>query len=457
MRLLLTTHQFFPKHWSGTEVLARDTGVELARRGHEVHVLTADPAPERPPERVEFDDYEHDGLRVHSLRLPPAPSERDRLRAEYANDQLIEHLRDYAQALQPDAIHMLHLLRLSGAAIEAFNELDVPLVFTATDFWSVCVRGSLLRATGELCSGPDAISSNCVECRGAARWFPPRLSPFEAGRRRYHRELTRKALRRRWDEYPKAALARTVAARTDYLRNELLKVDWILSPTDLTRRLLIENGFPSSMVRRWDYGIDATPFRRARRLRRAPAAGDPLRLGYIGTISEHKGLHVLADAFDRLGAGDRATLRVCGSLGDYPDYTRTVLEGFGTNPNVSLAGPVPYADLPAALDRIDVLVVPSIWYENAPLIVYSALTAGIPVVASDLGGLSELIEDGINGLLFPAGDAAALAAALRRLVAESTLVERLSGATRACRGVVDSVEELLGLYAMRRGEAIHAG
>ena len=64
------------------------------------------------------------------------------------------------------------------------------------------------------------------------------------------------------------------------------------------------------------------------------------------------------------------------------------------------------------LSRIDVLVVPSIWYENAPLVVYSALAAGVPVVATDLGGLSETIVHGRNGLLFEPGNPAALAAEL---------------------------------------------
>jgi hypothetical protein len=83
------------------------------------------------------------------------------------------------------------------------------------------------------------------------------------------------------------------------------------------------------------------------------------------------------------------------------------------------------------LADLDVLVVPSKWIENAPFIIREAFAAGVPVVASNLGGMAEMVRHGVDGLLFPAGNAEALAVALKRMIDEPDLLDRLkSGIVR---------------------------
>jgi len=89
-------------------------------------------------------------------------------------------------------------------------------------------------------------------------------------------------------------------------------------------------------------------------------------------------------------------------------------------------------DVPAVLAALDILVLPSTDAEVLPLVVMEALAAGRPVVATSVGGVPEMIEDGVSGLLVPPGDADALAAALRRLTGDATLRARLAGAGREC-------------------------
>ena len=83
-----------------------------------------------------------------------------------------DHVGAYVSALRPDAVHVFHLLHLSAAVIEPLRALEVPLVMSATDFWSFCVRGNLSKPSGEMCRGPDDISSNCLECRRVDEWYP---------------------------------------------------------------------------------------------------------------------------------------------------------------------------------------------------------------------------------------------------------------------------------------------
>jgi glycosyltransferase involved in cell wall biosynthesis len=146
----------------------------------------------------------------------------------------------------------------------------------------------------------------------------------------------------------------------------------------------------------------------------------------VGSLMASKGPAVLLEAFAGLSEG-AATLALYGPLVPYHGdsrYTRR-LEPLLRTPGVRWSGEIPHEQVPEALASLDVLVVPSVWIENAPFVVKEAFCAGVPVVASDLGGIAELVEHERSGLLFPPGDAGALRAALVRLVREPELLARL--------------------------------
>jgi glycosyltransferase involved in cell wall biosynthesis len=95
---------------------------------------------------------------------------------------------------------------------------------------------------------------------------------------------------------------------------------------------------------------------------------------------------------------------------------------------------------------LDVLVVPSIWYENSPLVIYSAQAAGCPVIASNLGGMAEVVEHEKNGLLFEAGDVAGLSSAIERLVGDRQLLQQLAANAIKPKSISDYVSELQIIY-----------
>jgi hypothetical protein len=102
--------------------------------------------------------------------------------------------------------------------------------------------------------------------------------------------------------------------------------------------------------------------------------------------------------------------------------------------------------MPAVLADLDMLVVPSIWIENAPFIIREAFAAGVPVVASNLGGMAEMVRHDVDGLLFQAGDPDALSAALRRVVDEPGLVDRLRAGITRPQSIEDDAAWLQTLY-----------
>jgi glycosyltransferase involved in cell wall biosynthesis/ubiquinone/menaquinone biosynthesis C-methylase UbiE len=447
LRILLTVHQFLPNYSSGTEILTRDTGLEMLARGHEVHVLTVDPSVRRESIDITYEDYDYMGLKVHALRLPRRRSLPYLIEDEYDNDLVAEHVRQYAGLVKPDAVHMFHLSRLSGAVIEVFRELGVPVVFTPTDFWAICVRNTLQKPSGELSTGPDEISSNCLECQRVEELLPKEELPETTEKREFYRTIAERALARTDGEHPNMTVVRTMLARTEYLRERFNSVDAILAPTTLMRQMLTANGIDPNLITISRYGIDTSGFRDVQRSR--PEPGE-LRIGYIGTIHSQKGLRVLLEAFAKLPRSDSVTLRVCGRLSSHPNYAVETYGLTAGDPRVNFAGSFPNERMPAELAKMDVLVVPSTWYENTPLVIYSALAAGIPVVASNLGGMAEVVRHEENGLLFEPGDAEDLARQLQRLIEEPGLLAKLGENAGTQQTVEDSVDEMLDLYARLR-------
>lgn len=457
MRVLLVVHQFLPRYSYGTEVLTRDTGLEMLRRGHEVHVLTTDPDAQGKSLDVRHEDYDYRGLKVHALRLPKRKSSLDLFESEYDDGLVAEHVRRYARRLGPDAVHVFHTSRLSGSVIGVFGELGVPVVFTATDFWAICARATLYKPSGELSTGPDDISSNCLECRSVEKFLPPHELPEAPDKRTFYRKIAEKALARSEDEHPRMALVRTMLGRTGVLLARFNSVDAILAPTGFMQRMLSSNGIDPGLIRLSPYGMDTSGFRDAKRPRSGPRVGG-LRLGFIGAINEQKGLKVLVGAFGRLPKDADVTLRVCGSLQGFPGYAAEVYAQAGGDPRINFAGPFPNQKMASELGKMDVLVVPSTWYENAPLVIYSALAAGIPVVATNLGGMAGIVRHEENGLLFEPGDSEDLARQLGRLLDEPGLLERLEESAEDVRTVEDSVDEMLALYEdLRQKSADGAG
>ena len=125
---------------------------------------------------------------------------------------------------------------------------------------------------------------------------------------------------------------------------------------------------------------------------------------------------MLLEAFARLERQD-VHLHLHGSRDSQPGFSEALVDGI-RDPRVTFHGAFQPGELGRVLAGLDVLVAPSLWYENTPFSVLEALHVGLPVVASDLGGIREIVVPGRCGHLFPAGDAGALAAVLDRIAAD---------------------------------------
>ncbi len=160
---------------------------------------------------------------------------------------------------------------------------------------------------------------------------------------------------------------------------------------------------------------------------------------------EVKGLHVLIDAVQRLPANLPIEVRFFGGGWDEP-YGRALRAKMAGDARFAAPRVVPNAAMGRTFAELDAVVIPSVWPETGPLTLFDAFAAGTPVIGSDLGGVGERVTHGVDGLLFPPGDAAALAAALLRCRDEPGLLPRLRAGVRPPRTVADTAAEMLDVY-----------
>ncbi len=458
-RVLLTVHKFFPQHRAGTEVLTLKVAQDLQRRGYEVLVVTANPPDldARHPSATATSDYVFEGVPVHvieeSLRLGGYT-----FRHEYVHAGIARHFAQVLKNFAPDLVHSFHCQNVSASIIDVALAANLPVVFSATDFWFVCPVVQLKRPDGALCRGPSQLASNCLTCY-TPQLFPPADQMKEAIERKLGalgpafaqlpKPLSKAAVSTLKTAYVAAKIPSAVKAtveRPGALRERLNRVSKVMVATRLMQDIFIENGIRPEIIQHVPFGLDTQPLLPFQQ----KTAADHLRIGFVGTIFEHKGLDLLIKAFQSLPHSPPAILRIYGDMQQFPDYARTIRDLVATNPakveQIEFAGTFPNGELGAVLQNLDVLVVPSRWYENTPLVIQSALTTKTPVVATDLGGMSELIHHEFNGLLFELNNHQSLAQQLSRLLSEKGLLERLISNILPERTIIAMVDDIEAVY-----------
>ena len=262
-----------------------------------------------------------------------------------------------------------------------------------------------------------------------------------------YRKLASRALAERPGEHPNMRAIRVMLGRNDFVRERINSVDAVLAPTRIMARMLTQNGIRPELVRHSPYGLKLDSFAAARERRRPSST---VRFGYVGTLREPKGVEILLEAFKRLPESCDASLRIVGDMGDFPPYVRSLYEGAREDRRINFTGIVPNERTAEQLAEIDVLVVPSTWYENSPTTILLAFAAGVPAIASDVPGVTEIVRPGDNALLFKMGDAGQLADCMRSVVDDARLLSRLRANAEGLRTVEDSVDEALELYDLLR-------
>lgn len=445
MRVLLTTHVFLPDHSSGTEILTFNTARELQRLGHEVEVCTGFPARPGLADSQRFDNYEYAGIKVNRFfhNAEPMGGQSNVVEAEYNNLFFAHWFREYLGHFKPDIVHFFHLGLLSASAIDVCHELNIPMVMTPTDFWLVCPNNQLRLPDNSLCTGPDRNSVNCVKHAVSnnqspyVSWIFNKLPNWMVAIMIW--ALNQGFFSGAWF----SPMVRALHQRAGFLRQRMNMLDRVVVPTYLMDKMLVTNGLKPEKIIFSRFGI--SPAIASSEAHSQDATGK-LRIGFIGGLSEHKGAHLLISAVRLLPNDMLLELKIYGKSTDSPEYFEKLQRLANNDPRIHFCGTFPNDMIGKIFAGLGVLVVPSIWYENTPLVIYSAQAAGCPVIASNLGGMAEIVEHERNGLLFEAGGIAGLARAIERLVLDRGILQKLAANAIKPKPIFDYVAELQNIY-----------
>ena len=175
--------------------------------------------------------------------------------------------------------------------------------------------------------------------------------------------------------------------------------------------------------------------------------------GYLGQIISRKGLDLLVSAAQQL-RGTNWELRVYGEAYQ-PDYFAQLKRVMKKHPRIRYCGAFTPDDLGKLHSEIDVAVVPS-RRENYPLTVLEALSARVPVIATDVGGVRDIVEDGVDGLVVPPHSDASLAVAMTRFLNDPALVDRLRSTIRPVKTIAANAREYEAVYGAAPAAATRA-
>lgn len=402
MHILYIVHQFYPEFYSGTEKFLLNLSSTLQKDGHFVRLVTYSFNQDgRTPDqnrKLSVRKYFYNNIPVVSLKHKIIPPDIN----ISCDDQEIYAfaMKFLQQEKRCDMLHIAHPMRLSSFA-RAATSLGIPYMLTLTDFWLICPKVTLQTSSGSLCTGPEG----GTVCR---QWCPELHSEFVRTRLRMAEKVLRGA----------TAIVSPSRFLASIFRKEIPDLNIQIIPHGMNLQFL-----------------DASPKKYKK--------GDRIVFGFCGGLAPHKGVHLLLKAFRNLHSTN-AELKVYGSCGQETDYLQLLQEIAGRDDRITFCGPYGETEVGKILRGIDVIAVPSIWYENYPLVLHEALACNVPVIASNIGGMAEKIKDSINGFTFRAGDKDDLESKLRDIVGNPEILNEIKQKLNECN--LPMVEEEAYMY-----------
>jgi len=401
MRILKVIHGYPMRYNAGSEVYSQMLCHALANR-HEVHVFTREENPFKPDYIIETEaDTTDSRIKLHVMNLSG-----DRHHYQYQHPTADQKFTQLLDKIKPDIVHIGHLNHLSTSIVYAIKQQKIPILFTLHDYWLMCPRGQFMQRNANLdselwaaCTGQD--NKKCaIQCYSGCLSGAPKEQEQELNF---------------WEQW--------VARRMDHTRDITQLIDHFVAPSRyLYQRFVDDFQLPKEKITYLDYGFDLQRFAKARQR----LANEPFTFGYIGTHIPAKGIQHLIQAFSLMQGN--CLLRIWGR----PNQNTASLKALAAScvgkqkSNIEWLGEYCNNEiLSEVFNKVDCIVVPSIWVENSPLVIHEALQARVPVITANVGGMAEYITHEVNGLLFEHRNSNSLAQQMQILLDNPVFAKKI--------------------------------
>jgi glycosyltransferase involved in cell wall biosynthesis len=427
---------YFPDEGGGTEIHVAALIGALRARGIGGAVV----APGRRDQA-----YAHAGVPVYRLATRPRP---DLSHAYGAPDwQVARSFGTLLTRLRPRILHLhARTAAVSVALADAARAAGAKVVFTYHTPTVGCARGTMMRLGRSPCDG-RLDRRRCAACVLAAHGMPPLLREIAASTpEAIGRLVERTGLAGRASAMLR--LPGLIGVAHQGFRDLMRNADRVVIPCLWARDVLRRNGVPDDRLVLCRQGLPRSV--RAGMVRPTTArdseATGVLRLGYFGRLDPVKGIDILIDALRRIpGAAVRLDIFAVRQPGCEP-YAHRLEDRAAGDRRIVFRNALPPAAVREAMQECDIIAVPSRWLETGPLVVLEAFDAGVPVLGARLGGIAELVRDGIDGILVPSERPAAWADAIFDLANHPARIARLRSGIRPPRTIDDVADEMAQVY-----------
>jgi glycosyltransferase involved in cell wall biosynthesis len=402
MRLLFVVHQFFPQWFTGTEKFVLNNAKQLIRMGHRVEVLT-----------YGYQDenifYKMDGILIRNYDFEDIPvtcikhdNPNKELNFEIIDNSLHKFFYSFLKKNYFDCIHIAHPMRLGNIAICA-KKLGIPIVLTLTDFWVLCPNIQGITKDGELCLSPEggkACQKKCFSYKSLVN----------------------------------------LTQREQNIKLFIAHCDIICSPSYFLSNI-VSNYFSIPILTVY-HGIDfaSIPISFPLKLKND---SDFLKIGYIGTLLPHKGVHLLIESLQHISSNFKLFL-----FGGFfePKYLENLIRCSQKDMRVNFMGKYCEEDIPKIMNSVDVTICPSVWWENSPITILTSLAYKKPVIGNNIGGCNEFIISNKNGFKFKFNDSIDLARVISYLCKNTSIIIEMSQKMRFPRRIEEETYEYYKIY-----------
>jgi glycosyltransferase involved in cell wall biosynthesis len=392
-----------PNFIGGAELIAHYQAKALMSLGQSVLVFAGEG--QVPGLHYELSKEYYDGVPVWRIFLNGSDFNPNGV--NFKNNQIEDSFNRVASSFRPDVVHFHNLIGLSLGLINIAREYKATTFLTIHDNWGICLRNTLRLENGKVCDNIEA----CSDCLKVINTKKNNVLPIEL--------------------------------RVDFVKRQLELIDWFISPSQFQADNYIMAGFPKSAIKVIWNGVDVDRFSHGK----SHESSELVQFTFIGYLGEHKGVAVLLNALS-LTTEKKIKVNIVGA-GHLRMHLEEKCNELGIADKVKFWGKVENEKIESVFLQTDVLVLPSIWPENQPVSITEAMACGIPVIGSAIGGIPELVIDGVTGLLFPSGNSESLAACMDRLSQNTELRNTLgaNGRSRiAFNSFFHSAQKLIQLY-----------
>lgn len=440
-KILLVNIGFVPESLGGTEFYSYNLARELVKQGKEVTVFAA--IDDLSIKRYSVQRSMLDG--IHVVRIANSHQYARKYEDFFIDHTIAAVFEELLSAIQPDVIHFQHLALLSGNLPEIAQRFNIPTVMTLHDYWMVCFRSRFLRFGHTICPGANG-GKHCATCDDGTP-HPTTIPKFPNIVQYLNRPNIKQAATKAMALIPQKQIAQirahlfgatqseTFESDSLTLANNQHRFDFLTRQLNLTQLLISpSNHLKERYEQEGVKNIAVIPlgFRPVEPLHPLPFKGK-LRLAFIGSIERHKGVKLMLDELLRLFDENlQLTVDIYGHAKD-PIYGNEVKAQAQSFPKGAITFHGAYRsdqDLRQILKNSHLIIFPSIWEENHPLVIRETLLHGRPIIASNLGGVTEIVEHSKNGLLFNPFQKGDLANQVKSLFSKPNLLNTLTDEAR---------------------------